>query len=105
MTLIARGREFGSWIRNRASARELIRADSLCMGILLLASGPPAGSLRYIASQPLHYRPVPPRLDRNRRHRGTSDERLFRGFFERLIRRQNDGGRTHLLMHGIDSRR
>src|SRR5436853_5116669 len=34
MTLIARGREFGSWIRNRASARELIRADSLCMEIL-----------------------------------------------------------------------
>src|SRR5438552_13121361 len=31
MTLVARGREFGSWIRNRASARELIRADSLCI--------------------------------------------------------------------------
>src|SRR2546426_9260794 len=31
MTLIARGREFGSWMRNRASAREFIRADSLCM--------------------------------------------------------------------------
>src|SRR5262249_48305238 len=29
MTLIARGREFGSWMRNRDSAREFIRADSV----------------------------------------------------------------------------
>src|SRR5207244_9109311 len=27
---------------------------------LLLASGPPAGSLRNVASRPLYYRPVPP---------------------------------------------
>src|SRR5207247_8475183 len=42
----------------------------------VLASGPPAGSLRYIASRPLYFRPVPPRLFQRRAHRpgrfGTS---------------------------------
>jgi len=28
MTLIDRGREFGAWIRNRASAADVARADS-----------------------------------------------------------------------------
>src|SRR5437867_1920369 len=30
---------------------------------MFIASGPPSGSLRYVASRPPHYRPVPPRLD------------------------------------------
>src|SRR5947208_6431466 len=34
-----------------------------------LASGPPSGSLRYAASRPAHYRPVPPRKARRRRGR------------------------------------
>src|SRR5207249_4078266 len=53
---ISRSRISLSSIRNCSSMRSI---RLLCIW-LLLASGPPAGSLRNAASRPLYYRPVPP---------------------------------------------
>src|SRR5438552_18330880 len=51
--------------------RQILKSDDSCISkpklddtgldFGLLASGPPSGSLRYAASRPSYYRPVPPR--------------------------------------------
>src|SRR5262245_8170086 len=65
-------------MRNRASAAEFMRADSLTMG-------------------------VQPDSHGHRRHCRAGDQRFARGYFERLIRRQDDGRRTHSLVRWVDA--
>jgi ankyrin repeat protein len=49
-------------IRHVCLLAALLAVTALAAGGHLLASGPPAGSLRYIASRPPYYQPVPPRV-------------------------------------------
>src|SRR4029079_12806601 len=79
MTLVARTRAFGSWMRNRSAAAVVMRADSLSTAV--------------------------PASERGVGGRRARDHRLARAVLEGLVRRQHDRRRPHALVLAGDAGR